>query len=59
LGYDTFLAYRELIGLRLTSLQTPIFGATGILTLSDGHIKRQPGWAKFDPSGVSTISPEY
>ena len=59
LGYDTFLASRELLGLRLTGIQTPIFGATGILTLSDGHIIRQPGWAKFDPNGVSTISPEY
>jgi outer membrane PBP1 activator LpoA protein len=58
LGYDTFLAYRQLLGLRLASIQTPIFGATGILTLSNGHIKRRTGWAKFDSSGVSTISPE-
>jgi uncharacterized protein len=56
MGYDAFLLHRNLPN--LTSEQaTPIFGSTGLLSLSDGIIKRQAKWAKFQRGKVREIQP--
>jgi outer membrane PBP1 activator LpoA protein len=56
MGYDAFLLHRNLPN--LTSEQAiPIFGSTGLLSLSDGIIKRQAKWAKFQRGKVREIQP--
>ena len=56
MGYDAFLLHRNLQDLT-TEQATPIFGATGLLSLSDGIIKRQAKWAQFKRGKVREIQP--
>ena len=46
LGYDSFLVARNLSNLE-KSEPFPLYGATGLLSLKDGTIIREPKWAKF------------
>jgi len=56
MGYDAFLLHRNLQN--LTAEQAiPVFGATGLLSLSDGIIKRQAKWAQFKRGKVREIQP--
>ncbi|MDG2502285.1 MAG: penicillin-binding protein activator [Porticoccaceae bacterium] len=56
MGYDAFLLHRNLPNLT-SERAIPIFGSTGLLSLSDGIIKRQGKWAKFQRGKVSEIQP--
>ena len=56
MGYDAFLIHRHLP--RLSAEQAiPIFGSTGLLSLSDGVIKRMAKWAEFKRGKVNQIQP--
>jgi outer membrane PBP1 activator LpoA protein len=54
LGYDSFLVYRNLRHLEQTQMP-PIYGSTGLLSLQDGLIVREPKWAKFEQGKVIEI----
>ena len=56
MGYDAFLLHRNLPNLA-SEQAIPIFGSTGLLSLSDGIIKRQAKWAKFQRGKVREIQP--
>ena len=56
MGYDAFLLHRNLTSLAADNA-IPIFGSTGLLTLSDGIIKRKAKWAKFTRGKVTEIQP--
>ncbi len=56
MGYDAFLLHRNLPNLTAEEA-IPIFGATGLLSLSNGIIKRQAKWAKFQRGKVREIQP--
>ena len=56
MGYDAFLLHRNIE--QLDHKQSiPLFGATGMLSLSEGIIKRQGKWAQFQRGKVSEIQP--
>lgn len=56
MGYDAFLLHRNLPSLSAEE-SVPIFGSTGLLSLSDGIIKRQAKWAKFKRGTAVEIQP--
>ena len=55
-GYDTFLVNRNLEILRSTKA-TPLYGATGLLTLEKGLIKRAVEWGEFKNGKVTNSFP--
>ncbi len=55
-GHDAFLIYRNLDAMQYQTA-VPLFGATGLLTLSEGVVVRQQKWAKFDKGKVIEIQP--
>ena len=56
MGYDAFLLHRNIE--QLSHKQSiPLFGATGMLSLSDGIIRRQGKWAQFRRGKVAEIQP--
>ena len=56
LGYDAFLLHALLDELdRPEAL--PVFGATGLLSLDDGRIKRKEKWAAFEKGRVVPAQP--
>lgn len=56
MGYDAFLLHRNIDKLDHTQ-SIPLFGATGMLSLSEGIIRRQGKWAQFKRGKVSEIQP--
>ncbi|MGB2042127.1 MAG: penicillin-binding protein activator [Porticoccaceae bacterium] len=50
-GHDAFLLHRNLRELQ-SEQEHNLFGATGLLSLSDGIIRRQQKWAKFQRGQV-------
>ena len=56
MGYDAFLLHRN-IEMLDHKQSMPLFGATGMLSLSEGIIKRQGKWAQFQRGKVSEIQP--
>ena len=55
-GYDAFLLHRNLKALE-SETALPLFGATGLLSLSNGVIERQQKWATFQRGKVIAIQP--
>jgi len=56
MGYDAFLLHRNIE--QLDHKQSiPLFGATGMLSLSEGIIRRQGKWAQFRRGKVGEIQP--
>ncbi len=55
-GHDAFLLYRNLDAMQYET-SVPLFGATGLLSLSEGVVVRQQKWAKFDSGKVVEIQP--
>ena len=56
LGYDTFLVHRNLDKLSSVT-QSPLFGAMGVLSLSQGVIKRTGRWGEFNQGKVAEVTP--
>ena len=56
LGYDTFLVHRNLDKLSSVT-QSPLFGAMGVLSLSQGVIKRTGRWGEFNQGKVTEVTP--
>ena len=56
LGYDAFLLHALLEELAKPNA-LPVFGATGMLRLSDGSIKRTEKWAAFEKGRVVPAQP--
>ncbi|MCS5594043.1 MAG: penicillin-binding protein activator [Porticoccaceae bacterium] len=56
LGYDTFLVHRNLDKLS-SATQSPLFGAMGVLSLSQGVIKRTGRWGEFNQGKVAEVIP--
>ena len=56
LGYDTFLVHRNLDKLSSVT-QSPLFGAMGVLSLSQGVIKRTGLWGEFNQGKVAEVTP--
>jgi len=56
MGHDSFLIHRNLSSLQNNS-QVPLFGSTGILSLSDGIIRRQVQWGEFQQGKVRNVQP--
>jgi outer membrane PBP1 activator LpoA protein len=56
MGYDAFLVHRNIEKLHHEE-SIPLFGATGMLSLSGGVIRRQGKWAQFKRGKVSEIQP--
>ena len=54
-GHDAFLLHRNLSDLQ-SEQQAWVFGATGLLSLSDGIIKRQQKWAEFQRGKVVELA---
>ena len=55
-GHDAFLLHRNLNDLQ-SEQAMPLFGATGILSLSEGVIVRQQKWAEFRRGKVIELPP--
>ena len=55
-GHDSFLIHRNLSSLQKNS-QVPLFGSTGILSLSGGIIRRQVQWGEFQQGKVRNVQP--
>ena len=55
-GHDSFLIHRNLSSLQNNS-QVPLFGSTGILSISDGIIRRQVQWGEFQQGKVRNVQP--
>jgi hypothetical protein len=53
-GHDAFLLHRNLNDLQ-TEAAVPLFGATGILSLTEGVIVRKQKWAEFRRGKVKEI----
>jgi outer membrane PBP1 activator LpoA protein len=56
LGYDAFLLHALLDNLDQPQAM-PVFGATGLLTLEQGSIKRKEKWAVFEKGRVVPAQP--
>jgi len=56
MGYDAFLLHRNIEQLGQKQ-SIPLFGATGMLSLSEGIIRRQGKWAQFRRGKVGEIQP--
>ena len=56
MGYDAFLLHRNIEQLGHKQ-SVPLFGATGMLSLSEGIIRRQGKWAQFRRGKVGEIQP--
>lgn len=54
-GHDAFLLHRNLRDLQ-SEQETWVFGATGLLSLSDGVIRRQQKWAEFQRGKVVELA---
>lgn len=56
LGYDAYLLHT---GMQIMTAATPlpVFGATGILQLENGIVKRRERWARFDAGKVVEVQP--
>ena len=56
LGYDAFLLHGLLEELAMPDA-LPVFGATGMLRLSEGTIMRTEKWAAFEKGLVVPVQP--
>lgn len=56
LGYDAFMLH-AMLGEMEKPDAIPVFGSTGLLTLSNGIIKRQEKWAVFENGQVLPVKP--
>jgi outer membrane PBP1 activator LpoA protein len=56
LGYDAFLLH-AILGEMAEPNAMPVFGSTGMLTLSEGVIKRHEKWATFQKGRVIPVNP--
>ena len=54
-GHDAFLLHRNLRELQ-SQQEASIFGATGLLSLSNGVIRRQQKWAEFQRGKVVELA---
>jgi len=54
LGHDSFIIARNLTTIEQSTV-LPLFGATGLLSLSDGTITREQKWAKFKGGKATEI----
>ncbi|MGB2045701.1 MAG: penicillin-binding protein activator, partial [Porticoccaceae bacterium] len=55
-GHDAFLLHKNINYLESDNA-LPLFGATGILSLENGMVVRQPKWAVFQRGKVREIQP--
>ena len=56
LGYDAFLLH-AILGEMTKPNAIPVFGSTGMLTLSEGVIKRHEKWATFQKGRAIPVNP--